>query len=369
MCKSSLIIGLLFFAFFSCSTNENRQNTSESCTILSAYNENVRQVVDSQLLDNDIVFCEPDSIRLVFLQSEEGIGFVRPSMIAIEDDTIIVIDRNTNVIATFDNQGKFIRKIGGIGRSDREYGNIGAAWINKCRILVSDWSKGTLISYGIDGRHIQSRRLDSKVLGAFAVLNDSTILHMKSPNEHESYRLEWLTKDGDVKAIAIPTDKFSNEIAGIIQPFNDTTVIATFPSNDTIFSVSNGKVEALQTMGIFYGKDSDCSYFPQLATPFGLKGDNWLISWQNAHRSYISLVRDGNRKDYLRGDANSNILYTPFVPISPITDKCIAGIVDPSCFDFLKLESLNKWKSLICDYNMDFDNVRSGDTFLVLIYL
>lgn len=118
-----------------------------------------------------------DSIVYIPLDTRGEVLMSGQIMPHITDRHILIEDEAVQQVLLFDREGNFIRKIGGRGRSQEEYGELIGVAIdeNAERIFVGDNIRKRLIVYDLEGRYINEIPL-GYYYGGFHILKEGEIL-------------------------------------------------------------------------------------------------------------------------------------------------------------------------------------------------
>lgn len=120
--------------------------------------------ISPQFSDNSFVFEDVfQSVDIIPLEtnSECLIGGITKLVEAY--DSYFIMDRVNNIVAKFDNKGKFITRLGGVGNGPGEYLKIEDLLVDRDNrnIKLYDVRGRKIIIYGLDGTYIKEFRLDA----------------------------------------------------------------------------------------------------------------------------------------------------------------------------------------------------------------
>lgn len=116
-----------------------------------------------------------DSIYYIPLETKDEFLIGNIDKLIVTDKEIYVLDKNiTTATYCFDQKGKFVRKIGNRGASDKEYISITDINIHNGKMYIWDGDVNKLLIYNSNGEYIKT--ITSKYSAeTFAVINDSEI--------------------------------------------------------------------------------------------------------------------------------------------------------------------------------------------------
>ncbi len=160
--------------------------------------QEVKQINVSEIIKNSneaLLSDLTDSIRYIKLETTPECLIGKIGTIKIIGDKIIIHDKTTNLLYAFSVEGKYLNKIGSIGKGPGEYTNLRAGFVMdyfESTLYVINGSRKVLIEYDLDGnlvREIPTKFYVSKLAitkehlvcytsSVHTIAYDSTIFHV-----------------------------------------------------------------------------------------------------------------------------------------------------------------------------------------------
>lgn len=118
-----------------------------------------------------------DSVWYVPLETNEEVVIKGVDKIELYDDKIFVLDNQQKSVLLFDANGKFVRRVGQVGRGPQEYINPINITIDTFRnqLMVYDDKQSKVMTYDLDGVFLDEQQIGFR-LNDFKVLNDSSYI-------------------------------------------------------------------------------------------------------------------------------------------------------------------------------------------------
>jgi len=156
------------FIIFSC----NRKHEIEQDIDFSTFQ--INGVDNCNILKYSSIF---DNIKFVKLETNENSLIGRIDQLIFYNDIIYILDRYiSKAVFIFDSSGKFLGKVGAIGKGPGEYLNPNYIDINvhSDEILVYDNFKNNIMTYDLSGKYRNTIKLKNTI-NAFSVLGSNEI--------------------------------------------------------------------------------------------------------------------------------------------------------------------------------------------------
>ncbi|MFW6275280.1 MAG: 6-bladed beta-propeller [bacterium] len=189
-----------------------------------------------------------DSLSLIRLETTPTSLFGDITKIEILNDTIIIFDFQNQSVLTFDLKGKFIGKIGKIGKGPEELLNINSIALDKTNheVLILDDRKSKVFHFKLNGKFVSGE--DAQVYPFdFIIENEQLIFYQNKSSYYFDKEIKYdllITKNGTIKQKYF---QFSNALS-FRYPLNRVF----YESNDTIhyvdkwdskvYSIINGEI-------------------------------------------------------------------------------------------------------------------------------
>lgn len=315
-------------------------------------------VVDGYETTSDIYPAVVDSYEIVPLEQTDKCVLTGIKKIVKSDSVYIVFDNYNNLIARFDQNGKFLNRIGLSGRAASEYLRIdNFATDADGRVLIFDGSQDKVLVYEQDGGFVASVSFPKRALG---FINDAVSLgggrvlvnNCIYNNNNDIYRVLSLTDKGIAtlvefpmisENIAEPTGK--NPIGGsgrvvILKPFDDT--VYTLDEQDAVvplLSVGQSKKlvddKYIENHNIFsiattYAELSKDGYFPGFVSVFETEKHLLLVTYNNV---YFLIDKESNLGRPLRQGFCESYDGVPLMSIvAASSDDTLIGLYLPGDF-------------------------------------
>lgn len=149
-----------------------------------------------------------DHIEFIPLETSEKCLIGRINKIMFDGNQFYILDKHIRkTLLIFDNKGKFIKKVGDIGRGPGEYMAITDFIVNESGIAVVDGAGHKLLYYDKDGIYQYSVPLKYLVKEIFLTAEDDLFLVRAGDNRHikeiAGYELIAISKDGKILSKAL----------------------------------------------------------------------------------------------------------------------------------------------------------------------
>ncbi len=154
----------------------------------------ITNIKDSAVLRFSEVFSKIEYIPLENT-TMSAIGIVDKIMFGPEGD-LITVDKHNNIVLRFDRHGKFLNKIGEVGRKNNEYISINDVVYDKYNrhVIVWDNPRRSLIMYTLEGKYVSTVDIN-RYVGSMAEMDDNLLtLHTVD----DGYEYIVMNKDGNV---------------------------------------------------------------------------------------------------------------------------------------------------------------------------
>lgn len=335
-------------------------------------------VVDGYETTSDIYPAVVDSYEIVPLEQTDKCVLTGIKKIVKSDSVYIVFDNYNNLIARFDQNGKFLNRIGLSGRAASEYLRIdNFATDADGRVLIFDGSQDKVLVYEQDGGFVTSVSFPKQALG---FINDAVSLgggrvlvnNCIYNNNNDIYRVLSLTDKGIAtlvefpmisENIAEPTGK--NPIGGsgrvvILKPFDDT--VYTLDEQDAVvplLSVGQSKKlvddKYIENHNIFsiattYAELSKDGYFPGFVSVFETEKHLLLVTYNNV---YFLIDKESNLGRPLRQGFCESYDGVPLMGIvAASSDDTLIGLYLPG--DFVDKYNLSEISPKLSETAPDF---------------
>lgn len=335
-------------------------------------------VVDGYETTSDIYPAVVDSYEIVPLEQTDKCVLTGIKKIVKSDSVYIVFDNYNNLIARFDQNGKFLNRIGLSGRAASEYLRIdNFATDADGRVLIFDGSQDKVLVYEQDGGFVTSVSFPKRALG---FINDAVSLgggrvlvnNCIYNNNNDIYRVLSLTDKGIAtlvefpmisENIAEPTGK--NPIGGsgrvvILKPFDGT--VYTLDEQDAVvplLSVGQSKKlvddKYIENHNIFsiattYAELSKDGYFPGFVSVFETEKHLLLVTYNNV---YFLIDKESNLGRPLRQGFCESYDGVPLMGIvAASSDDTLIGLYLPG--DFVDKYNLSEISPKLSEIAPDF---------------
>jgi len=352
----SFFVALLFYMLVSCGKEK-----SSSIKVID-FTPGFKNI-DTKMYLSDIA----KDINYVILEttSETLIGEI--SLLKIENDKILIYDKKVNQILLFSTQGKFLKKIGNVGKGPGEYTRVQDIILdekrNKIIILAYDW---TLKEYNLEGEYISQFPIKYP-FWMIRVLNDDEIIcYLPYPSTilSNGYSLSLLSEQGKEKQLFMQRDvSHANEChvgPGFVNYLYHDTVCIWESYFDTIYGVTGD--HKMTPRWTFKHTNEHCSVEQQQLEKCDFEntyGFNQFVETKKYfffsgyyHRRGLKLLYDKTNGKYHEVVYNHKILNhgfhndidggIPFWPAGAINDTCLYSVVDADRFLSLAENDYNK---------------------------
>ncbi len=237
-----LLLALILASLFFCQCSvDSEKSLDDNAFIID---------LDSVGTTDDILYSEHFSnVKLVFLETTDECIVGNIDQLRTHDDLYYVLDRSFKSLLVFNEKGKFLRKIGKVGRGPGEYTSPRSFRIDEKnkKIYVLDYISRKLIIYDFDGKFLNDITLNSPYFNDFCLINDTGILHALDllRTLDDEYLLHNFDFNGGKIASYFPSSKYGkswNLSLGTDESFFVNENIYRFyePFLDTVYSFDNG---------------------------------------------------------------------------------------------------------------------------------
>lgn len=338
-----ILLFLVTISFWACLNTNKKIKEEDICSSLVLSTE---KRMDS-LRFEEIV----DTINFVRLETNSESLFGDITKLDILDDTIVIFDRNNQLILTFDITGKFLGKIGKIGKKSDEVLNCRSMAIDKKKheVLILDDKKLRIFHFNLNGRFIFSK--EAKVYPYEFCSKDNQLIYYreKSPSFFGK-KVEFdllITKNNEILQKYFPFSKtvsFRYPLNRVLYELNDTVCVID-KWNSRVYSIIGGELQqrfCIDFMGneipleftkeekVFYSNSKKYSYLYDY-----LVENDFHIYFRYLRKGVLQkVIYNKKRKSYYTFSANNvnqNLISFSFAPIYSY-DNSFVSLLQP---DFL----------------------------------
>jgi hypothetical protein len=176
-------------------------------------------------------------------RQEYSFGFIADAVIA-PDSMIYVLDAANAEVRVFDRSGRHVRTLGRRGNGPGEFRRPTKLLLQKDRLLVADVELQRFVAFSLDGRHLETRRIEPPIpADLFVPLRDS--LWLIAESTLRSHGVKELIDAPAGRASALVTS-FRRRNANTVGVFRLGSVRV-----DTILRYDNGRIQYLTPAGAF----------------------------------------------------------------------------------------------------------------------
>lgn len=217
-----------------------------------------------------------DSIYYIPLETQDDYLIGNIDKLIVTDKTFYVLDKNISTATyCFNSEGKFIRKIGNRGASDKEYISITDINLYNGDIYIWDGDVNKLLVYDSNGQY--TKTISSKYSAeTFAIINDSEIVFYSDYKHNQGY----LENDQYPNLLFLNAKNGNTQSALFFSSQLSTSGIWGLPNN-----LTNNKNLILPLNDTIY----------QIYDAFDLKGKfvmNYGSDYQKAKKEYIKKLKN-----------------------------------------------------------------------------
>jgi len=223
------------------------QNKDSKLKQTTTNNDLITINIDQANMHNTILFSEIfKQIRIVPLETTRECLIGNIDKMLIRNDTIYILDEKiARSLFVFDKTGKFIRKIGKLGKGPGEYNKPRSFSIDTKNKIINIYGVGKILNYTLNGDFIRNIRTEN--YSVIDIANqDGTIYVDHSPfqNDKNGTLLTAFDKEGKVLNTWLPNAEYTHgfqqnmtAIFELVETPEDIKYIRPF--FDTIFSINN----------------------------------------------------------------------------------------------------------------------------------
>ncbi len=200
-------IMIILFLFIGCF---NKKNGNQSIS-----SENIKIDIDSIDKNDTVYFTDIFSdYKIIPLETKKECLVGQINSIRFCDDKIVVLDsRIGKAVFVFDRNGKFIRKIGKIGKGPGEYVSPGsiATDEDKKEVAIYDEMLNRIQLFSLDGKFINSIKIKQKLACKSIEISDNKIYLSNYIHKSIKYLLFAIDPDGQIVGEWLPNQyEFQN---------------------------------------------------------------------------------------------------------------------------------------------------------------
>ena len=257
--KNKYFILILTLLAFSCQKKTIGISPKLSIEDKSISKINTTNPNSDVLIDTEDIF---EILDVIQLETEEDF-FMASCDKVFFDENFFVLDKKFSNLLVFDSNGKFVRKIGKLGRGPGEYQSINDIQIDKASktILIYSLEDLSLFKYNYEGEFIEKQRLDFFADTFIKTLDNRYLFYTNYNTSAESEFNNLLILDSDFRVLGkhLSYNKDANAAVSFSGTFRDVA-----NSNDYLFSnalsdtiwILNNKLEVSHAYKLnFNGKE------------------------------------------------------------------------------------------------------------------
>jgi len=233
MLKTSFTL-LLLFSIFSCLKN-NEIKTKKQVLELGTILENPQK--------NDVVFKD---VRYVNLETNPDILLGDNLYFQNKEDKLFILDRaHQKSLLIFNNDGKFVQKVGVFGNGPNEYpaANDFVLRNDTVEILSNAGPKSTIYSYSGKGDFIQKKELNYLALSFELVQNQYYAINTSFNKMLHDHRLYMLNREGkELKKLLPNNTKIDMPIEVQSFSINEDQALYFEPFNNNIYKLQQDTI-------------------------------------------------------------------------------------------------------------------------------
>src|SRR5574344_1337843 len=247
---NSLIFIVINLLLWSCETRNNIcEVQKEDCEVIdSFYLADVVNSWDAVYLDDSSIDCLTGVIKKVCC--DDSLIFVSHIPNPSSDDS-------EQSIYAFNKRGKFICRIGRLGRASNEYQGCRAWTVDKYRkeIVIFDMWRKKLLRYGYDGRFIKSQNIQDDYKGGgqdiFVLKNGDLILQCLLTQKASDYYFT-IPTDGSIKPLFekrdINTEGFNINKLNHFSALSNETMYKIRSLDNLLYAITDSKTSIVYSL-------------------------------------------------------------------------------------------------------------------------
>jgi len=224
-----------------------------SCTPTQIYRDEKLSYIVWDSLENTDFLVEPyTSLEFVKLETNDNCVLNEISKIEVDDSLIFIADYMQRLYL-FHDDGSFVCRIGSKGGANNEYVTMFDFILNreKKQVYVVDSSKGEVVVYDYNGRHLENKHFDPTALShsvKVALVDDNSFatINFNSPDEKSNFTI-WDTESQRVtdyiEYISIGNVRSHNEVGRMT--YQSSKLLLCAELSDTIYTCNDRTIKPL----------------------------------------------------------------------------------------------------------------------------
>lgn len=230
---------LTAFGLLSCNRHEKSEKVSIPITRIAIDN-----IKETEFLKYSDIF---ESINIVRLETKNESLIGRIDKILYYNDMFFIMDQvQSKGVFVFDATGRFLTRIGRVGKGPGEYDMPNDIAIDPFagHIMVYNHAGNKMLAYGFDGKFIEETRLRSR-FKSFAILNKNVFAiyydyDQTNKPDQINWNLQIVHKNGEIYKEGFHIDKSTRHSRGSMNFFNigHNSLLVSPGYSDTIFSIT-----------------------------------------------------------------------------------------------------------------------------------
>jgi len=245
-----ITVNICFFLFTMCQNGKNERKTDRTIKPDSLIVINI----DKLNFERPILFSSVfQNIKILALETKEDCLIGKINQLEMSDDTLFILDSySAKALFLFDNNGKYLKKIGKIGKGPGEYSHISSFSLDlkKRQIQILDPQQQKIIIFSTQGKLINEIKLSGNMLPIQIATQDELIYidQLISKDTKAEFLLYAINNSGKIVSRWLPYQIYDK---GLEQPYNSSLnffkaeddIKYVKPLFDTIFSLNHGTVK------------------------------------------------------------------------------------------------------------------------------
>jgi len=247
-----------------------------------------------------------EEIGYTLLKDPENSPFIKPFKIVLEDNLILVQDRDRHALYIFDHQGELVRMIAGEGKGPGEYFQMDDFQLKGDRIFIQDTYLRKIVEYSFEGEFIQEERNEFHNTN-FHKGTDYTLYYVSNNPDFERFNFI-RTSRGNVEGFMDIKEGFEKTVKTLlprgfsVHPTSGKIFYPVPHSSEVVVFDKEGRLE--ETLRFDFGpyqiQDSDRLGERSIVRQKIM--DNNLVSYMSVFfpmgGNYLLSVSQGNRTGY-----------------------------------------------------------------------
>lgn len=260
MKKQLLVLSLIFF-LPSCIFNNSKKINSDrfgkiiadsigSVNLEMAITNNIPRTIPIEISDKHIDMSNIiDNVRLTRLETSENCLIGQIDKLVFDGKHYYILDKNIGkTLLIFDNNGKFVKKVGGIGKGPGEYLAPTDFVVNDSEIILIDGIGHKIMYYSILGEYKNSVNLKFITKEIYLTKDNNVFILRMGDNRHikeiDGYELVMINREGKILSKAINEGKNIPYSVAINGHFINQKTIYHRPLSNVIHEISDKTISA-----------------------------------------------------------------------------------------------------------------------------